>query len=71
MHLGGFSGSERARYRTAIYRNVVESGQAIAEYIQSAGLTCSEEDNQVRVTFILSQSNIEINVLPAFRSCSK
>lgn len=48
IHQGGFTAEERDSYRGTIYKNVLDSAQAIALMMRKIGIQCANESNQVR-----------------------
>ncbi|TRM64273.1 heterotrimeric G protein alpha subunit C [Schizophyllum amplum] len=45
IHQDGFTPSELASYRPTIYRNVIDSAQAVAQTIKKAGSNCADPSN--------------------------
>lgn len=53
IHQGGFTLDERLSYRPIVYRNVVDSAQALVAAMKKLGLSCVNEGNQVLAEEIL------------------
>lgn len=47
IHQDGFSEAELAEYRPVIYKNVLESAQAVGIYMRKIGLECEKYSNRV------------------------
>ena len=53
VHQGGFSDSELADYRPAVYQNVLDSAQQVLIYMKKIGLECVKYSNRVRSKTLL------------------
>ncbi|KAK0190316.1 heterotrimeric G-protein alpha subunit, GPA3-like protein [Armillaria mellea] len=53
IHQGGFTPEERDSYRGTIYKNVLDSAQAIALMMRKIGIQCANESNQALADRIL------------------
>lgn len=53
-HQGGFSTSELAEFRPTVYKNVLESAQAVVAYMRKAGLECADAANNIHCDEILN-----------------
>ena len=49
IHQGGFTDDELMTYRPTIYRNTLDSAQAIVLAMRKIGLDCAEPSNRVRL----------------------
>ena len=47
IHQGGFTDQELADYRPFIYKDVLDSAQAIVAYMHKIGMECVDYDNRV------------------------
>ncbi|RDB16234.1 Guanine nucleotide-binding protein subunit alpha [Hypsizygus marmoreus] len=47
IHQNGFSDAELAEYRPVVYKNVLDSAQAVVVYMRKIGLECVEYSNRV------------------------
>jgi len=50
IHQDGFTPDERLTYRPIIYKNVVDSAQAIVSAMKKIGVDCIHSENRVRAT---------------------
>ncbi|KAF5368159.1 hypothetical protein D9615_010198 [Tricholomella constricta] len=53
IHQDGFSNAELAEYRPVVYKNVLDSAQAVVVYMRKIGLECVEYGNRVLAEKIL------------------
>lgn len=53
IHQDGFSPSELAEFRPIVYRNVLDSAQAIIVYMRKIGLECVDYENRALADKIL------------------
>jgi guanine nucleotide-binding protein G(i) subunit alpha len=53
IHQNGFSGAELAEYRPVVYKNVLDSAQAIIIYMRKIGMECEEFSNRALAEKIL------------------
>ncbi|KAF8054226.1 guanine nucleotide binding protein, alpha subunit [Lyophyllum atratum] len=53
IHQDGFSDAELAEYRPVVYKNVLDSAQAVVTYMRKIDLECVEYGNRVLATKIL------------------
>jgi guanine nucleotide-binding protein subunit alpha len=53
IHQDGFTVEERLSYRPIVYRNVVDSAQALVVAMKKLGLRCVDEGNQVLAEEVL------------------
>jgi len=53
VHQGGFTDEELADYRPTVYKNVLDSAQAIVVYMRKVGMECVEYNNRVCADKIL------------------
>lgn len=53
IHQDGFSDAELAEYRPVVYKNVLDSAQAVVVYMRKIGLECVEYKNRVLAEKIL------------------
>ena len=53
IHQGGYSDAELADYRPVVYKNVLDSAQAIVVYMRKVGMECVEYNNRVCADKIL------------------
>jgi len=47
IHQDGFSNDELAAYRPIVYKNVLDSAQAVVIYMREAGLECVDYDDHM------------------------
>lgn len=52
-HQDGFSTSELAKFRPTVYKNVLQSAQALISYMHKAGLECADAGNNIHCEDIL------------------
>lgn len=53
IHKGGFTESELMDYRPVVYKNVLDSAQAIIVYMRKIGAECTEYENRINSDKIL------------------
>lgn len=53
IHQNGFSDTELAEYRPVVYKNVLDSAQAVVVYMRKIGLECMEYKNRILAEQIL------------------
>ncbi|KAG5651387.1 hypothetical protein H0H81_008853 [Sphagnurus paluster] len=53
IHQNGFSDKELAEYRPVVYKNVLDSAQAVVVFMRKIGLECVEYGNRVLADKIL------------------
>jgi guanine nucleotide-binding protein G(i) subunit alpha len=53
IHQNGFSASELAEYRPVVYKNVLDSAQAIVVYMRKIGIECEEFGNRALAEKVL------------------
>ena len=53
IHQGGFTDAEFGEYRPVVYKNVLNSAQAIVVYMRKVGMECVEYNNRVCADKIL------------------
>ncbi|KAG6826031.1 guanine nucleotide-binding protein subunit alpha [Tricholoma furcatifolium] len=54
IHQGGYNSSELLEYRPTIYRNLIDSAQALLAYMRKLGLDCQDISNRALVDHILN-----------------
>ncbi len=55
IHQGGFTPTELESYRGTVYKNVLESAQAIVQAMRKIGVDCANYSNRVRLLHPLKQ----------------
>lgn len=48
IHQGGFSDEELTEFKPTIYKNVLDSAQAVVLYMRKIGRKCTDQSNHVR-----------------------
>ncbi|TFK31206.1 heterotrimeric G-protein alpha subunit, GPA3-like protein [Crucibulum laeve] len=64
IHQDGFSVPELAEYRPIVYKNVLDSAQAVIMYMRKVGWECEDYDNQALVEKILEYKLDTRSVIP-------
>lgn len=67
IHQGGFTPQELDSYRGTVYKNVLESAQAIVQAMRKIGVDCENYSNRVRPCLFVQ--NIFLRFYPQFNPC--